>query len=115
MVESLLEVIVVRAVRAGRVAAPARQHPMTVDGRAIRLDLAWPLERVFVEADGFGAHSSRTQFRRDRERQNALIVLGWLPLRYTWPVARTQPERVVTELATVLAARRTSPSRGQAS
>ena len=110
MVESRLEVIVMRAVRSSKLPPPTRQLKLVLDGRNVRLDLAWPDERVFVEADGFGFHSDRVQFRRDRERQNALVLGGWLPLRYTWAVARTQPDRIVDEITTVLAARRASPS-----
>ena len=110
MVESRLELIVMRAVRAGDLPAPTRQFPLVLDGRDVRLDLAWPDERVFLEADGFGYHSTRAQFRLDRERQNALIMCGWLPLRYTWAVARTQPDRIVKDVRLVLASRRGSRS-----
>lgn len=105
MVESRLELIVMRAVRSGKLRPPTRQFALDLDGRRVRLDLAWPAERVFVEADGFGYHSNRAQFRRDRERQNALVLLGWLPLRYTWPVARTQPGRIVDEVRAALSSR----------
>lgn len=111
MVESRLEVIVMRAVRSGKLRPPTRQFSLDLDGRTARLDLAWPEERVFVEADGFGYHSNRAQFRRDRERQNALVLLGWLPLRYTWPVARTQPGRIVDEVAKALSSRGTARAR----
>jgi very-short-patch-repair endonuclease len=111
MVESRLEVIVMRAVRSGTFRAPTRQFALVLDGRTVRLDLAWPEERVFVEADGFGSHSNRAQFRRDRERQNALVLLGWLPLRYTWPVARAQPGRITDEVARALSSRGTRRSR----
>ncbi len=111
MVESRLEVVVMRAVRSGKVPAPTRQFALVLDGQTIRLDLAWPDQKVFVEADGFGFHSDRAQFRRDRERQNALSLHGWLPLRYTWPVARTQPERIVEEVARALSTRGCAPSR----
>jgi very-short-patch-repair endonuclease len=103
--QSKLEVIVSRAVAAGHVPAPRHQHPVTVGDRTFHLDLAWPAERVFLEADGFAYHRTRRDFLHDRERQNLLVVAGWQPLRYTWPVATDDPGRVVRQLRIVLAAR----------
>ncbi|CAB4765411.1 unannotated protein [freshwater metagenome] len=103
--QSKLEVIVSRAVAAGHLPAPRHQHPVTLDGRTFHLDLAWPIERVFLEADGFAYHRTRREFLHDRERQNLLVVAGWQPLRYTWPVATDDPGRVVRQLHIVLADR----------
>ncbi|MGH3743632.1 MAG: endonuclease domain-containing protein, partial [Mycobacteriales bacterium] len=61
---------------------PVRQHPL--DGGRIRLDLAWPLARLAVEADGVGFHSDPLPLYRDRERQNRLMRLDWIVLRCTW-------------------------------
>lgn len=79
---------------------------MRVSGERFDLDLAWPEERVFVEADGRAFHSTRAQFTHDRHRQILLVTLGWLPLRYTWQVAKHEPTRIGTQLRTVLDARR---------
>ena len=84
---------------------PHRQ-PVRANAERFDLDLAWPDEEVFVEADGRAFHSTRAQFAHDRHRQNLLVTLGWLPLRYTWHVAKHEPTRIVSQLRTVLDARR---------
>lgn len=103
--EGLLEVLVERAVRTGRLPAPVRQHWVRAGGRRYRLDLAWPEQRVVVEADGYSYHASPAQLARDRVRQNALVVVGWLPLRYTWAAARADGPGIMRQVAAVLAGR----------
>jgi hypothetical protein len=51
----------------------------------IEADVVWRRERVIVELDGYGAHSTRDQFRIDRARDRAAQAAGWMVLRYTWP------------------------------
>ena len=106
LTQSLLEVLVDRAVVRGKLQPPVRQVPVRIEGERFVLDLAWPEEKVFVEADGRAFHSTRAQFAHDRHRQNLLVTIGWLPLRYTWRVAKHEPTRIVTQLRTVLDARR---------
>ena len=105
LTQSLLEAIVDRAVADGSIPTPHRQLPVVVGAHEFRLDLAWPEAMVFVEADGFAFHSSRRQFQRDRERQNLLVVAGWLPLRYTWAVAMAEPRLIVRQLGKILPGR----------
>lgn len=45
------------------------------------VDLLWPEGRVVVEVDGYGHHSSRAAFSRDRRRDYELVVSGYLVLR----------------------------------
>lgn len=104
--KSRLETIVDRAVRVDGIPRPIRQLRVRIQGRRFDLDLAWPSERVFVEADGYEHHSSPADLTRDRERQNLLVLNGWLPLRYTWRVARYQSHKVRTELLEALLLRR---------
>jgi very-short-patch-repair endonuclease len=102
---SLLEVLVDRAVASGALPPPQRQYAVTIAGERFALDLAWPIAKVFVEADGFAYHRNRKEFLHDRHRQNALVERGWLPLRYTWPVAKRRPATIVRQVRTVLASR----------
>lgn len=104
--QSRLEVIVERAVRVRGIPRPVRQLRVRFPGRYYDLDLAWPAEKVFVEADGYVRHATPRRFSKDHERQNQLVIAGWLPLRYAWRVARQQPRRVEDEVARALAARR---------
>lgn len=62
------------------------------------VDLAWPRERVIVEADGWRWHSSREAFERDRARDVRLSALGWVVLRVTWRQLREEPRLLVDAL-----------------
>ena len=69
------------------------------------LDAALPELKICIEADGLVAHSGRSQFERDRRRQNALILDGWLILRFTWKQLIEEPERVLREVLQAVASR----------
>jgi very-short-patch-repair endonuclease len=109
--QSKLEVIVSRAVTSGRLPPANYQHPVIIGGRTFHLDLAWPDERVFLEADGAAYHRTRKDFFNDRARQNLLVVARWRPLRYTWPVANEQPELIVAQVGAALDERQRSAAR----
>lgn len=57
--------------------------------------------RIAIEVDGRAHHTGRIAFERDRERQNMLMLQGWLVLRFTWEQITQRPDEV---LAAVLAA-----------
>ena len=58
-------------------------------GDCYYLDVAFKRERVAVEVDGWAYHSTSSAFENDRARQNALVVDGWLVLRFTWTIPAT--------------------------
>ncbi|MGH3928643.1 MAG: DUF559 domain-containing protein, partial [Pseudonocardiaceae bacterium] len=66
------------------------------------LDLAFPVQRVAVEVDGWAWHMTPDRFVRDRQRQNAVVNLGWTILRFTWHDLTTRPEGVLNEIHTAL-------------
>ena len=96
--ESDLETLLLKILREAGLPAPVRQHHVVVAGQAFRLDAAYPDLMIFMEGDGFGVHSQRDPFERDRSRQNLLVVAGWLPLRFTWRRLCRSPEGVVGEV-----------------
>ena len=96
--ESDLETLLSKILRAGGLPAPVRQHVVEVGGQFFRLDAAYPELMIFMEGDGFGVHSQRDPFERDRSRQNLLVVAGWLPLRFTWRRLCRMPEAVLNEV-----------------
>lgn len=49
-----------------------------------RVDLAWPRQRLVVEADGASVHASPQALRADLRRQNAIVAAGYRLLRFTW-------------------------------
>lgn len=75
-------------------------HDMS--GRVVaEIDFAHVGLRIAIEVDGRAHHTSRRSFERDRDRQNALVLDGWLVLRFTWEQITERPDEVV---AAVMAA-----------
>lgn len=70
------------------------------------LDIAFRRERVAGEVDGWEYHSKPDVFESDRLRQNALVLDGWLVLRFTWKMLTTDPDYVLSTTREALAARR---------
>lgn len=75
------------------------QQPVAVSFGVIHPDLVDPDRRVVLEADGFQFHSDRLAHARDCSRYNALVLAGWLVLRFTWENVMTNPAYVRRALA----------------
>jgi very-short-patch-repair endonuclease len=60
-----------------------------------KVDVGFPAAKVAIEVDGFAFHSGPVEFQIDRERQNAIALLGWQVLRFTWLDLTEYPQRVV--------------------
>jgi very-short-patch-repair endonuclease len=52
-------------------------------GQWIEVDCLWRKQRVIVELDGRGAHTTRSRFDSDRARDRRLAALGWRVVRVT--------------------------------
>lgn len=66
--------------------------PVWAGGELIGVvDVALPAKRIAIEIDGWAYHSDVDRFRRDRARQNDLIMHGWTVLRFTWADLAEQP------------------------
>ncbi len=103
--ESDLETRFLQVLRAAGVREPVRQHRVKLpDGGTARLDFAYPDKLLFIETDGWDPHRSRRAFVRDRRRENQVVLLGWKPLRFTWPDVVNRPGQVAAEVAAALAA-----------
>lgn len=74
--------------------------------RGYLIDVAFPAERVAIEVDGWAWHLTPDRFVRDRQRQNAIVNLGWTVLRFTWHDLTGVPERVIKEIRAALTSRR---------
>jgi AbiEi antitoxin C-terminal domain len=74
-------VIRIRLVGAG-LPRPEAQHPITVHGRTLHPDLAWPEFRVALEYDG-GHHADPGALDLDCQRLNLLVGAGWVVLHAT--------------------------------
>jgi hypothetical protein len=69
------------------------------------VDLAYPDLRVAIEIDGFRWHSSPERKRRDEQRQNRLVLAGWIVLRFSASEVRARPERLVSAVRRALRTR----------
>jgi very-short-patch-repair endonuclease len=61
------------------------------------LDIAFRLQRLAIEIDGWAFHSDSAAFQRDRIRQNVLSA-SWTVLRYTWRDLTERPGDVIAEI-----------------
>jgi very-short-patch-repair endonuclease len=73
-------------------------YRVTLRGRTMFLDVAFPEAKVAVELDGYEVHSRKKEFHADRSRQNLLVLDGWTVLRFTWE----NLDHLVTQLRELL-------------
>jgi superfamily II DNA or RNA helicase/very-short-patch-repair endonuclease len=80
------------------------QQPVTVDDRSYRLDylITGARLQVVIELDGYEFHSSRSAFVHDRIRQNDLVGLKYVVLRFSYAAIREHTARCVVQLQKVL-------------
>jgi very-short-patch-repair endonuclease len=87
--ESELEDEMFRVIGEAELPEPRRQFLIYRYGIPIsRVDGAYPELRIALEADGYEWHSAMPEWFRDRRKQNLLIAMGWVILRFTWEDAR---------------------------
>lgn len=70
--------------------------------RTWRVDFAWPDLRVAAEYDGYGWHSSPTQFRQDRLKRAALQEIDWSMVSIIADDVRRTPQQMVRRIQTQL-------------
>jgi very-short-patch-repair endonuclease len=71
-------------------------HRIWSDGALIAVaDVAVPAAGLIIEIDGWAFHSDVDRFQRDRQRQNALVALGWRVVRFTWADLTQRPGYVI--------------------
>lgn len=77
-----------------------------------RVNLLARAARVAVEVDGREFHSAPGVFVQDRVRQNALVLDGWVVLRFAAATVLQDPDAVAEQVvAVVRRRRRTRPGR----
>lgn len=60
-----------------------------------RVDLAYPPARIAIECDSDAWHSGRQRRQADLDRQNRLVLAGWVILRFTWEDLVQRPQMIV--------------------
>ncbi|MDW3219167.1 MAG: type IV toxin-antitoxin system AbiEi family antitoxin domain-containing protein [Acidimicrobiales bacterium] len=107
--ESPMEIALMRLIDRHGLPAATPQYPVEVAGQRFRIDLAYPEQRVLIEYDGYREHVAPEQFERDRRRQNALVLAGWIVLRFTKSDVRDRPAWVAGEIRRALGSRPPDP------
>lgn len=69
----------------------------------IRVDFAWPANKIAVETDGHQTHGTRQAFEADRRRDQRLIAAGWTVIRTTWRQLTNRPDELRDTLVKLLA------------
>ena len=95
--ESQLEDRFLRLIQRYELPRPDVQYNVTDSSGATvaRVDFAYPEARLLIELDGAAYHSDRKTFQLDRSRQNRLVSLGFVVLRFTYWDLMAGPEHVV--------------------
>ncbi|TWF74505.1 very-short-patch-repair endonuclease [Pseudonocardia hierapolitana] len=75
-----------------------------------RIDLAFPVERVAIEVDGWAWHIDAERFRTDRRKGNSLTRGGWDLLRFPWHTLDGEPAACIAEVEATLALARRRPA-----
>jgi hypothetical protein len=68
------------------------------------VDAVFQAERVVVELDSYAFHRSREAFETDRERDAAMHIAGYRPLRVTDRMMRRRPARTADTVRSLLSA-----------
>lgn len=77
---------------------PQLQYRIACRRGVVVADLCWPAVRLVVEYDGFGPHTERHTFERDRRRWSWLREDGWELRAYTAESVRDRPTQVAAEV-----------------
>jgi very-short-patch-repair endonuclease len=76
------------------------------DGRFVaEVDLGYEDLKIAIELDG-RIHLDEEIWERDLPRQNDLLLLGWIVLRFTWRRFTQRPDLVAAEIREAIEARR---------
>ena len=95
--ESVLRAILIEA---GIAVVP--QWATTVGGITYTPDLADPFRGIAIEANSWAHHAGKTEHNDDCLRYNALVVGGWIVLRFTWEQVMFEPHTVVATVRAVI-------------
>lgn len=101
--DSRFERFVVRLLQDAGLPTPALQHEVIDhDGIAWRLDLAYPRQRIGLELQSKAHHLSPQAFEQDARKRNALQLLGWSLLEFTWSFYVNRPRELCDQVRTSL-------------
>ncbi|HVE99451.1 MAG TPA: DUF559 domain-containing protein [Mycobacteriales bacterium] len=102
---SALERLFLRLLRRAGLPAPAQNYPLRLDGRQLWIDVCYPALRIAIEIDGKAYHLLSEDWEDDLDRQNLVVLDGWLVLRFTGRAIRRHPDRVAAQVAEAIRTR----------
>lgn len=79
---------------------PPPRANVLVEGALV--DFVWPEQKVIVEIDGFGFHTTHEAFENDRRRDTELQKRGWRVLRITYRRLHEEPDAVIADVRHML-------------
>ena len=91
--ESVLRAVLIEA---GFSVVP--QWAIEIGGITYHPDLAEPFEGIAVEANSWAHHATKSDHDADCVRYNALVIAGWIVLRFTWEQVMFSPGEVVATM-----------------
>lgn len=98
--ESDLELSTLRTIIRAGLPIPVQQHRMVLDGKRVRIDLAYPSERVALELQSWDWHGGREAFDDDKARIADLVADGWRGIEIT---SRHTADQIVRWISGALA------------
>ena len=103
LTESPLEVKVEQVLRRAGLDPPERQFTIKgPDGTTVRLDFAWPEQKVGIEADGFRWHTDFERWQQDAHKHNILQEMDWKIVRATHRSLRDRPDALPRQVRALL-------------
>lgn len=105
VIRSKLERKLLSVIRTYELPQPETQYEVHIEGQRYEIDAAYPDLGIAVEADGHEFHLARRARQADLERQNALILRGWLVMRFTWQDVTRHPQRVAEAISAAISSR----------
>ena len=94
------ERLLIRLLKAAKITGWHPNYPLA----GYKIDVAFPKQKIAIEVDGLAFHSDAEDFHADRKRQNAIALLGWQVLRFTWLDLTEYPQRVIAEIRRAISA-----------
>lgn len=102
---SKLERVGMQLFERGGLPRPIWQYPAPWNDEE-RIDFAWPEWWCGVEGDGRRWHTRASDFERDRRRDRLSLLNQWMILRFTWHDFVDRPDDVLTQVRSMIEARR---------
>jgi len=81
---------------------PETQYPIETAGRRFRADFCWPELKLIVECDSWRWHGGKLKAESDRDRDQLLVIAGWVVVHFTRNQIKLEPERTGRKLAALI-------------